>query len=105
MDGDDMIPMGPAATSDVFYLVNGEPFAGATADYVRAHELAQLDLIDVPNVVWTWTVVLTPYAPGGVSWGWSVHYVDVNESEGDDGLMTVTLRLLGHRAQYRYPAR
>lgn len=98
-------PIGRAATSEVFYLVDGAPFVGTVTDYARAHELAQLDVVDVPNVVWTWTVVPTAYAPGGVSWGWAYHYVDVEVSEDDDCHTTVTLRFLGHRAQYRYPAR
>lgn len=98
-------PIGQGATSEVFYLVNGEPFAGTVTDYVRAHELAQLDVVDVPNVVWTWKVVPTPYAPGGASWGWAYHYVDVEVSEDDDGHTTVTLRLLRHRAQYRHLTR
>lgn len=98
-------PPGPPAVSQVFYIVDGEPHAGTVADYVRAHELAALDVVDVPNWVFTWTVDRLAYAPGGLMWGWSYHHVEVDSTDHDDGTRTVSLRLLGQRTEYRHATR
>jgi hypothetical protein len=97
--------IGRPVSSSVYFLVDGKPYSGTAADYVRAHELAQLDVITVPDVVWTWNVVLQPFGPGGANWGWRVHFVDVRTEAGDDSHTTVTLRFLDHKAQYRHLTR
>jgi hypothetical protein len=87
------------SSSQVFYLVDGEPTAGTVEDYIVAHAQAQLDLIEVPEVVWTWHVVLTPDAPGGASWGWTVHTVE-STSTDHDGLLLVELSVLDQDITY-----
>jgi len=98
-------PPGPPAVSQVFYIVDGEPHAGTVADYVHAHQLAALDVVDVPDWVFTWRISLLPYAPGGVMWGWSYHRVEVEITDHDDDTRTVILRLLGQQAEYQHPTR
>jgi len=93
-------PPGPRlASPQVYYLVDGQPTAGTVEDYIVAHALAQLDLHDVAEVVWTWHVVLTPDAPGGASWGWTVHTVE-STSTDHDGQLIVELSVLDHDITY-----
>lgn len=96
----------PSASERVFYLVDGEPHSGSFADYARAHEHAHYAGLDVPDVIWTWTVVLTPDAPGGATWGWTYHHVEVTAEPYDEhDRATVVLRVLDHEASYRIDGR
>jgi hypothetical protein len=83
----------------VYFLVDRHPAVGTVEDYIVAHALAQHDVIDVPEVVWTWHVVLTPDAPGGASWGWTVHTVESTRRDLD-GLPAVSLSLLDREVTY-----
>ncbi len=94
------------ASGQVFYLVDGEPHLGGIADYARAHEMAHYVGLDVPDVVWTWNVVLTPDAPGGATWGWTYHHVEVTAEPYDNhDRATVVLRVLDQQASYRIDGR
>jgi hypothetical protein len=96
----------PQPVGQVFYLVDGEPYTGSFADYARAHQMAHYTGLDVPDVVWTWTLVLTPDAPGGATWGWAYHQVEVTrEPYNEDDLGTVVLRTGDHEASYRIDGR
>lgn len=94
---------GPELSSpQVHFLVDGCPAVGSVEDYIVAHALAQLDLIDVPEVIWKWHVTLTPDAPGGASWGWAVHTVE-STSTDHDGLRVVELSVLDMEVSYLLP--
>jgi hypothetical protein len=82
----------------VYYLADGQPCVGTLRDYAHDYGLAQVGLLDVPEVVWTWSVVLTPDAPGGATWGWTDHPVEVTTT--DEGYL-VTVRALDQQVRYR----
>lgn len=90
----------------MFYLVDGEPHTGSFADYARAHEQAHYAGLDVPDVVWTWTVLLSADAPCGATWRWTYHDVEVSGEPYDDhDRAAVVLRVLDHEASYRIDGR